>query len=150
MKSSTIEALRYDMNLADSRGCTLMENLDDRAIEQVADFFGAFAVPMRLKILNALRHGERNVGDLTAEFGCSQANVSKHLSVLAHKGLIEKSLRGTSAFYRIVDPRIYQLCDLVCTQVGQRFAQHAAMKDVFLDAARAAEVSTRKRPPRST
>ena len=137
------------MNLSDFPGCPLMENLDDRAIEQVADFFGAFAVPMRLKILNALRHGERNVGDLTAEFGCSQANVSKHLSVLAQKGLIAKSLRGTSAFYRIVDPRIYQLCDLVCAQVGQRYAQQAAMKDVFLDAVRAAGAPARKRTSRS-
>jgi DNA-binding transcriptional ArsR family regulator len=137
------------MDLTDFPGCPLMENLDDRAIEQVADFFGAFAVPMRLKILNALRHGERNVGDLTAEFGCSQANVSKHLSVLAQKGLIAKSLRGTSAFYRIVDPRIYQLCDLVCAQVGQRFAQQAAMKDVFLDAVRAAGTPARKRTSRS-
>jgi DNA-binding transcriptional ArsR family regulator len=137
------------MVLSDFPGCPLMENLDDRAIEQVADFFGAFAVPMRLKILNALRHGERNVGDLTAEFGCSQANVSKHLSVLAQKGLIAKSLRGTSAFYRIVDPRIYQLCDLVCAQVGQRFAQQAAMKDVFLDAVRGAGPPSRKRTSRN-
>jgi DNA-binding transcriptional ArsR family regulator len=122
-----------------------MENLDDRAIEQVAEFFGAFAVPMRLKILNALRGGERNVGDLTAEFGCSQANVSKHLSVLAQKGLIAKTLRGTSAYYRIVDPRIYQLCDLVCVQIGQRFSQQSAMKDVFLQVAR-----TRKAPARKS
>lgn len=121
-----------------------MENLDDRAIEQVADFFGAFAVPMRLKILNALRKGERNVGDLTAEFGCSQANVSKHLSVLAQKGLIAKTLRGTSAYYRIIDPRIYQLCDLVCVQIGQRLAHQADMKSVFLQVARTAKVPARK------
>ena len=132
------------MTVAHIPGCSLMENLDDRAIEQVADFFSAFAVPMRLKILNALRSGERNVGDLTAEFGCSQANVSKHLSMLAQKGLIAKTLRGTSAYYRIVDPRIYQLCDLVCVQIGQRFAHQAAMKDVFLQVARTAKVPTRK------
>ena len=132
------------MTFADHTGCSLMEDLDDRAIEQVADFFGAFAVPMRLKILNALRGGERNVGDLTAEFGCSQANVSKHLSVLAHKGLIAKTLRGTSAYYRIVDPRIYQLCDLVCVQIGQRFAHQADMKDVFLKAGRATTAPARK------
>ena len=83
-----------------------MENLDDRAIEQVADFFGAFSVPMRLKILNALR--------------------------------------GTSAYYRIVDPRIYQLCDLVCVQIGQRFAHQADMKDVFLKAGRATTAPARK------
>ena len=137
------------MSLADLPGCSLMENLDDRAIEQVADFFGAFSVPMRLKILNALRGGERNVGDLTAEFGCSQANVSKHLSMLAHKGLIAKTLRGTSAYYRIIDPRIYQLCDLVCVQIGQRFAHQADMKDVFLKAARATTAPARKAPART-
>jgi len=122
-----------------------MEHLDDRAIEQVADFFGAFAVPMRLKILNALRGGERNVGALTTEFGCSQANVSKHLSVLAQKGLIAKTLRGTSAYYRILDPRIYQLCDLVCVQVGARYAEHATMKDMFLGAGRTAKTPAPKK-----
>jgi DNA-binding transcriptional ArsR family regulator len=132
------------MTVANLSRCSLMENLDDRAIEQVADFFGAFAVPMRLKILNALRKGERNVGDLTAEFGCSQANVSKHLSVLAQKGLIAKTLRGTSAYYRIVDPRIYQLCDLVCVQIGQRFAHQSEMKDVFLKVVRPSKAPARK------
>ncbi len=137
------------MQVATPRECLLMENLDDRAIGEVAEFFSAFSVPMRLKILNALRHGERNVGELTAEFGCSQANISKHLAVLAQKGLIEKSARGTSAFYRIVDPRIFQLCDLVCVQVGQRFAQQAAMKDLFAGAVRAAKAPARKRAVRA-
>jgi DNA-binding transcriptional ArsR family regulator len=130
-------------------GCTPMEGLDERALEQVADFFSAFAVPMRLKILNALRGGERNVSDLTAEFGCSQANISKHLSLLAQKGLIAKEARGTSAFYRIVDPRIYQLCDLVCIQIGQRFAQQAELKDMFIGAARPAAAARQKRGARS-
>jgi DNA-binding transcriptional ArsR family regulator len=109
-----------------------MEGLDDRAIEEVAEFFAAFAVPMRLKILNALRDGERNVGELTGAFGCSQANVSKHLSLLAQKGLIEKSPRGTSTYYRIADPRIYRLCDLVCAQIGARYAQQDGLKAAFL------------------
>jgi DNA-binding transcriptional ArsR family regulator len=138
-----------ERNVAQRARCSMMENLDDRAIAEVADFFGAFAVPMRLKILNALRGGERNVGDLTQEFGCSQANVSKHLSLLAQKGLIAKELRGTSAFYRIVDPRIYQLCDLVCFQIGQRLAGQSALKDAFLAAAPPAGRPSRKRAART-
>jgi DNA-binding transcriptional ArsR family regulator len=125
-----------------------MENLDDRALEQVAAFFSALAVPMRLKILNALRQGERNVGDLTASLGGSQANVSKHLGVLAEKGLIEKTARGTSAFYRIIDPRIFQLCDLVCLQVGQRIARQSESKGAFMKIARAAEGPRRNRATR--
>ncbi|MEP7330117.1 MAG: metalloregulator ArsR/SmtB family transcription factor, partial [Betaproteobacteria bacterium] len=77
-----------------NQGGAQMQGMNDQALEQVAAFFRAFSVPMRLKILNALRDGERNVGELTAEFGCSQANVSKHLAVLATSGLIEKRAHG--------------------------------------------------------
>jgi len=116
------------------QGCTLMKGLDDHALQDVAAYFAALAVPMRLKILNALREGERNVTELTTEFGCSQANVSKHLALLAHGGLIEKLRRGTSAYYRITDPRVYQLCDLVCGQIGRRYAQQAGRRAAFLPA----------------
>jgi len=125
-----------------------MENLDDHAIQQVADFFSAFAVPMRLKILNALRGGERNVGDLTAELGGSQANISKHLGMLTQRGLIEKSARGTSAFYRIIDPRIFELCDLVCVQVGRRLTQQAESRESFLRVLGAGRTGPRKRVTR--
>ena len=124
---------------------SFMENLDDRALEQVAAFFSAFAVPMRLKILNALRDGERNVGDLTAELGGSQANISKHLGLLARASLIKKTMRGTSAFYSIADPRIFHLCDLVCVQVGRRLADQAEVKSAFLRAMRSARSPARKR-----
>jgi DNA-binding transcriptional ArsR family regulator len=60
-----------------------MKNLDEDALALVARYFGALSVPMRLKILSQLRDGERNVGEITAATGCTQANVSKHLAVLA-------------------------------------------------------------------
>ena len=111
-----------------------MDRLDDRALEDVAGYFRALSVPLRLKILNTLRGGERNVTELTEELGCSQANVSKHLSLLAQGGLIEKAARGTSTYYRIADPKIYRLCDLVCGQIGKRYAGQSARQDMFLGA----------------
>lgn len=108
-----------------------MEKLDDRALEQVADYFRALAVPMRLKILNALRDGERKVSELTDLTGCSQANVSKHLAVLTQNGLVRRSSRGTSAYYRIVDRGTYQLCDVVCGQIGKRYAEQADVQRMF-------------------
>jgi len=128
--------------------CSLMENLDDRAIEEVAQFFSAFAVPMRLKILNALRGGERNVGDLASALGSGQANMSKHLRLLAQAGLIEKSSRGTSAFYRIADPRIYHLCDLVCAQIGRRIEKQAEARDAFIAVVRPTRSHARNRAAR--
>lgn len=100
-----------------------MEALDDRALDQVADYFRALAEPQRLKILNAVREAPRNVSDLTELLGCSQANVSKHLALLAKVGLLERESRGTNVYYRIADKRTYQLCDLVCGQIAQRLME---------------------------
>lgn len=104
-----------------------MKALDDRALGHVAEYFRALSEPLRLKILNALRDKARNVGDLTELLDCSQANVSKHLATLMRHGLVERSMQGTNAFYRIADPNVYQLCDLVCGQMAQRFASQAQL-----------------------
>ena len=109
-----------------------MKTLDDGALEQVAGYFRALAVPLRLKMLNALREHERTVGELTELFGCSQANVSKHLAVLSQGGLVRKTARGSSVFYRIADPRTYQLCDFACGQIGKRYAEETNLRRMFV------------------
>lgn len=104
-----------------------MKALDDQALSHVAEYFRALSEPLRLKILNALRDKAYNVGELTDLLDCSQANVSKHLATLMRYGFVERSAQGTNAFYRIADPRVYQLCDLVCGQMARRFANQAQM-----------------------
>lgn len=103
-----------------------MDSLDDRTLLHIADYFRALAEPLRLKILNALRAAEHNVGELADLCDCSQANVSKHLTLLARNGMVAREARGTSVYYRIADPNIYLLCDLVCDQLARHFASQAA------------------------
>jgi DNA-binding transcriptional ArsR family regulator len=104
-----------------------MRNLDAAALAHVADYFRALSEPLRLRILNALRDRARNVSELTALLHCSQANVSKHLATLTRLGFVERLARGTSAYYRIADPRVYELCDLVCGRIARRYARHAQL-----------------------
>jgi len=126
-----------------------MEALDDRALDQVAEYFRALSEPLRLKLLNALREGPRNVGELTELLGCSQANVSKHLTLLSKIGLVERQARGTSVYYQIADPRTYQLCDLVCGQIAQRLiAQVQVMGGFGTQAAPPAAPPSKKRSTR--
>jgi len=110
----------------------MMRKLEGEALEDVARYFGALSVGMRLRILNALREGERSVGEITAAAGSTQANVSRHLAVLAANGMVSKTPRGTSAYYRIADPRIYRLCDLVCGQIGTHWRAESRRKRAFL------------------
>jgi DNA-binding transcriptional ArsR family regulator len=118
-----------------------MKNLDEEALALVARYFGALSVPMRLRIMSQLREGERNVGEITESTGCSQANASKHLGVLAQSGLVAREHRGTSVYYRFADDTVYRLCDLVCEQLDRRFAEEAAQRRALGKAARAARLA---------
>jgi DNA-binding transcriptional ArsR family regulator len=102
-----------------------MEGMSDQALTQVAHYFSALAEPTRLRILNCLREREHNVGELAVRCNCSQANVSRHLSTLAKHGLVAREGRGTTVFYRIADPSVYALCDLVCGNVARQLERQA-------------------------
>lgn len=114
-----------------SRYCHYVKHLDDRALAHVADYFRALSEPLRLKILNELRRGPRNVNQLTQMLACSQANVSKHLGVLSRFGLVARDAQGTAAYYRIADPAVYELCDLVCGRMANHLKSQADALHAF-------------------
>ena len=96
-----------------------MMELTDSSAEVIAERFGALAEPMRLRLLNALRRGEMSVGDLAEESGASQANASKHLQLLLQQGFIERRKEGTTTWYHIADPAVFELCSLISAGIDK-------------------------------
>lgn len=107
---------------------TPMHELPEPALDEVAQFFQALAEPVRLRLLNLLRGGELKVGELAEAAQMTAANVSRHMSLLQQRGLVQRESRGTSVYYRIADDSIYQLCDFVCGAVARRDAQRIAQR----------------------
>lgn len=97
----------------------------EAVVEQVANYFRVLGEPMRLRLLNVLRDGERCVQELVDETQTSQANVSKHLKVMLQAGILAKRSQGTQAFYRVTDDLIFELCNLVCDRLASRIEQQA-------------------------
>lgn len=94
--------------------------LTGAALEKVSERFKALSEPMRLRLIYALMDGEKTVSELVGITGSVQANVSKHLSVLLDAGILGRRKQGTSAYYRIADESIFELCDLVCGSIHDR------------------------------
>jgi DNA-binding transcriptional ArsR family regulator len=61
--------------------------------------FDALSEPMRRRILELLRDGERGVGELVERLGLSQPGVSKHLRVLREAGLVRVRPEGRRRWY---------------------------------------------------
>ncbi|HET6849264.1 MAG TPA: metalloregulator ArsR/SmtB family transcription factor [Gaiellales bacterium] len=100
----------------------------------VADRFRLLGDPTRLMLMDLLRDGERSVGTLAADLGCTQANASKHLGLLADGGLLIRRREGLHCFYRVADESVFELCDSVCASVLSHL-------DARVDALRAAATS---------
>lgn len=102
-----------------------MEPVPKEVIQQVAAYFSILSEPMRLKILNLLRDGEKCVQDLVEATATSQANVSKHLKVMMQAGILSRRAEGTSAYYSVADDLTFELCTLVCDRIATRIEQQA-------------------------
>ncbi len=93
--------------------------------QQVAEYFSILSEPMRLRILNLLRDREKCVQELVEATDTSQANVSKHLKVMLQAGILSRRSEGTSAYYKVEDDLIFDLCNLVCDRLATRIEQQA-------------------------
>jgi DNA-binding transcriptional ArsR family regulator len=116
--------------------CIRMENLSSEALAQVAAYFQALSEPARLRLLNLLRVKTRSVGELADATGYSPANVSRHLALLAQHGVLARETKGTSVYYSIADPAVYELCNLVCGNLARRFERTAQQRAAFAAAPR--------------
>jgi ArsR family transcriptional regulator len=101
--------------------------LSDEALELVARRFAVLAEPMRLRLMQALIDGEKNVTELVESTGGTQANVSRHLQTLTAAHMLARRKEGLQVFYAIADPSIFELCEVVCGSLAKQLAKQAVI-----------------------
>ena len=83
--------------------------MEDTVCDLRAELLKALASPLRLKILEALRDGEKNVCELMDALDICQSTLSCNLSVLRTSGVLSDRKEGTSVYYRVSDENVYAL-----------------------------------------
>jgi ArsR family transcriptional regulator len=97
--------------------------MSDAALELVARHFAVLAEPMRLRLIQALFDGEKNVNALVEATGGTQANISRHLQTLTQARILSRRKEGLQVIYTIADPSIFRLCELVCGSLEKELAR---------------------------
>jgi len=84
----------------------------------------ALASPKRIEILDALKGGERTVNELAAILDASKANVSQHLALMRHTGILKSTRRGSNVYYKVSNPKVIDACalmkEVLLEQVGKK------------------------------
>jgi DNA-binding transcriptional ArsR family regulator len=105
-----------------------------------AELFKAVAHPSRIRILELLRQGEMTVGDLQEQLGSDGSSVSQQLAVLRGQNIVESRRWGTSVYYTVRDPAVFELLDVASAIFDSHLATVQAMALAERGAATGAEV----------
>jgi rhodanese-related sulfurtransferase/DNA-binding transcriptional ArsR family regulator len=104
----------------------------------------ALASGRRIELLDVLANGERTVEALAGEGGLSVANASQHLQVLRQAGLVATRREGTSVWYRLAAPEVFDLWRTLRTLAASRLAEVERLAAAYLGAREALEPVTRQ------
>ena len=116
MTNSTLKSMQP------TSSCDYLQ-LSPAALALMADFFKVLSEVSRLQIVCCLKSGAKNVTQIIEATGLGQANVSKHLKVLAQAGIVTRTQQGVSVYYEITNPFLFEVCDLVCESLVAQMQQ---------------------------
>lgn len=76
-----------------------------------AEFFKALAHPIRIRILDCLRDGEKGVNELSEILRIEPANVSQQLAILRVRNIVVGRKAGSNVYYSVSDSTVFRLLD---------------------------------------
>ncbi|HEX2754901.1 MAG TPA: helix-turn-helix domain-containing protein [Candidatus Limnocylindrales bacterium] len=87
--------------------------IDAGVLERASRVIRVVGHPLRLRLLELLEGGERNVTDLVQTTGVGQAMVSQQLKILRAEGVVGDRREGPRVFYRITEPKVSRILDCI-------------------------------------
>lgn len=96
-----------------------------------ADFFKALGHPLRIRILELLAEGEKNVNELQNRIGSEGSAVSQQLTVLRSKNIVYGTKDGNKVTYSLRDPMIIELLSVARKIFNNHLVNTISMLDKF-------------------
>lgn len=75
--------------------------------------FKVLANHKRLEILQLLKHQQLSVNEMVQMLGLNQPNLSQHLTLLRHYGLVKVNRQGQKAYYSLADNKITKAVEMI-------------------------------------
>jgi ArsR family transcriptional regulator, virulence genes transcriptional regulator len=93
--------------------------MNTKQITDLAALLKSISHPFRLKILCLLQDKEMTVGEISRAIKTTDANISQHLAILRHQGIVGSRRQANFIYNRIIDDRVTRLIEtmqgLFCT-----------------------------------
>lgn len=88
-----------------------------------ADFLRVLGHPIRLKLIEELKHGEKSVGYLVEKLKIGQSSISRHLLALRNAGILSSRQEKTTVYYSIADHDIFHVLRPIAVMLRKKFKE---------------------------
>ena len=103
----------------------------DRTLYELqSDVCKTLASPKRIEILNALKEGEKTVSELVEILGVPKANVSQHLAVMRHKGILKFRREGINMYYSVSNRKVIEACLLMKEVLMEQMKEKGKLAEI--------------------
>lgn len=96
-----------------------------------AEFFKALGHPLRIRILELLAEGDKNVNELQELVGSEGSAVSQQLAILRNKNIVYGTKDGNKVVYSLRDPMITELLAVARQIFNNHMIDTISMLDRF-------------------
>ena len=110
----------------------------------MAEMFKALGDENRLKLLEELKEGEKNAGELLEKLSVTQPTLSHHMKILCDSGIVDSRKDGKWTYYKISEERVGEILDIIGSFTKGRKKYTFRMEDIVIP--EAGEEKTEKKP----
>jgi DNA-binding transcriptional ArsR family regulator len=103
---------------------------DKTLYELQSEVCKTLASPKRIEILNALKDGERTVSELVEILGVPKANVSQHLAVMRHRGILKSRREGINMYYSVSNMKVIDACILMKEVLVEQMKEKGKLAEI--------------------
>ena len=96
------------------------QELENEFLLELADFFKIFGDGTRIRILQLLLAGAKNVGELAEALDMSQSAVSHQLRILRQNDLVKYRKEGKTVFYSLDDEHVRVVLEQGMTHIRHK------------------------------
>jgi ArsR family transcriptional regulator len=113
-----------------------------------AEFFKTLGHPVRIRVLEVLREGERSVSELIPEVEVEPSHLSQQLAILRRAGLVRSHKVGSSVIYSVTEPQIFELLEVAKSILTSSLSETKELLEELEEMDFAEQRATRRRRSR--
>ena len=97
--------------------------LEEKQLSAVSEFFKVLGDETRMKIINALSHGELCVSYIAAALGMTQSAVSHQLKLLRMANQVKARREGKSIYYSLDDQHVIDILEEALIHIRHKISE---------------------------